>query len=243
MALGWIPARLLRVVCGRGVGDEGKQRAERCRRGDMQYGKFKTRIGWLVVTAAAVLISSAPAAAQKLVFDFDIDDDPGTIRNVITAEVGTLVEAYLVVQGFPVPYTFLGGLQFGLQFSDGLAFAGVRGVDDRVGFLMDGPEGFAVAFGRNIARDELPMFSLAFVFRVTGPGEQEVRVTPSTGWNTTYEGVLYSVGNDPDNPATTLIEDPHALATQVSGIVNRDPVPIIESSWGAIKKLFSDDAL
>jgi len=78
---------------------------------------------------------------------------------------------------------------------------------------------------------------------VTSEEMQEVRIAPSTGWGHIYEGVLYAVGNG-DGPATYLVEDVGSIENQGFGIVNRDGMlPVQETTWGAIKKLFSDDTL
>ena len=51
--------------------------------------------------ATCLALFAVPAGAGTLAFDFDTDGDPGTIEDTIDAEVGELVEAYLVVEGIP----------------------------------------------------------------------------------------------------------------------------------------------
>ena len=197
----------------------------------------------LVTASACLLLTVATAHAQRLVFDFDTDGDPNTVTSEVQAEAGDVVQAFLVVQGFPTPWEFLGGLQFGIDSTDGLELAGILSVGERGGFLHDGTDGIAYAFYEEVARDALPMFVMSLTFVVTSEEMQEVRIAPSTGWGHVYEGVLYAVG-DGSGPAGYLVEDVGSIENQGPGIVNRGGMlPVQETTWGAIKKLFSDDTL
>ena len=129
--------------------------------------------------AVVAVVASVPLAEPQppvLAFDFDDDGDPGTVIGEVSAEPGTLVEAYLVVNDFPAPYEFLGGMQFGLDFTDGLSLEGIQVATERAGILTDGHQGIAVAIGVPFTRHDLPFFAGKFIFRVDETTPQSVEV-------------------------------------------------------------------
>ena len=197
------------------------------------------RLVWLVIAAMSV---AGGAQAQSLAFDFDTDGDPTTIESEITAEVGDIVEAYLVVEDFLTPYPLLWGLMFGLDATAGLQLIGLYDTQDSGGMMHDGSEGIALAYSNPFDRNELPVFVARFLFRVMDPSEQTVKLAASTGWGTTQTGVVWAVSDYQGN--VVEVTDANTLATQQIGRVqSSEQLPTIESSWGKIKKLYQDDTI
>jgi len=182
-------------------------------------------------------VSSAEAA--WVAFDFDTDGDASTIQNEIVADVGDLVQGYLVIGGFPEALPTLSGIQFGLEASSGLAFRALAVADPslRWGMLVDGgTKGIAMVTTSRIPREDLPIFLIRFVYQVTDEGLQEVRVTPSRGWGRTFQGIEYAGFNEDGDVLT--VEDDWGIGTQVAARVSVNPTPVEELSWGAIKDLY-----
>jgi hypothetical protein len=210
----------------------------------MEDAGMKKRYGLLMMSIAAGMFAfaAAPAGAASLAFDFDDDADPSTIRNVVHADSGDFVEAYLVLSNFPPPFNYLWGMQFGIEYDPTLDFRGMAAVNPRAGVLHDGTEGIAFAFGTGYARPELPVFTVRFVFRVLETGTHQVAVVPSTGWDHDYDGVVFALSRDATGEIY-VIEDTQVLADQIVGIVTSEMTPVRETSWGTVKRLFSDDTM
>jgi hypothetical protein len=180
------------------------------------------------------------ANAAWVAFDFDTDGDPSTIQNEIVADVGDLVQGYLVVGGFPEALHTLSAIQFGLESSSGLAFRALAAADPsfRWGVLIDGgTKGIAMATTTRIPREDLPIFLIRFVYQVTDDGLQEVKVAPSRGWGRTFQGIVYA-GHNEDGDLLT-IEDDWGIGTQIAARVSVNPTPVEELSWGAVKDLYN----
>ncbi len=192
-----------------------------------------------------ITFGAGQARGDVLAFDFDHDGDPNTVVSEIEAEVGTLVEAFLIVNKllYEWQYTHLHGLQFGLEATDGLEFLGMSLLGDRAMVINDGLDGIAISFGEPLPIADLPAFAVRFVFRVVADVEQVVRAKPSTGFNHPLEGVLFAVSAN-GGPLRS-VESTIVLQTQSMGYVNKGSVvlPYRHSSWGAIKRLFSDETI
>jgi hypothetical protein len=193
----------------------------------------------LFVASALSWTSSANAA--WLAFDFDEDGDPATIRSEIVADVGDIVEGYLVLGGFPTEYEYFAAIQFGLEATSGLGFRGLAAVPDRSwGVLTDGMQGIVLALrNERVHQDDLPIFLLRFLFEVTDSGEQGVKVTPSTGWGHVYSDIVYVLYHEEERGAMYTVRSAWGIQTQIPAIVMARPTPIAETSWGAIKGLYA----
>lgn len=201
----------------------------------------------MIMLAAACLVPVG-IQAQPLAFDFDTDGDPSTVADQITADVGEIVEAYLVVSGLPAGFAYLHGLQYGLSISDGLELVGYglvasddggltggMGIDDPAG---DGAEGIALTLETAIPVGALPRFAMRFAVRVLDAGEQSVAVVPSTGWGTSYVGFVFLVSTSGSPDDVEEIVDAGAIEGQRTARINADPTPVDVVSWGAVKGSF-----
>lgn len=188
----------------------------------------------------AMAVPAGPAWGALAAVDFDDDSDPTTIRSQIDAEVGDFVQASIAVDYLPAPWRWLSGIQFGLDLSPGLRLAGARAAQPGGGVLHDGTEGIAIAFQDDIPVHELPVFVVLLTFEVMEAGTHSVQLVPSSGWDQQYSGVLFAVRN---GSSITLVEDDRPLGGQIPGQVMAEFTPVEEISWGAIKRLFSDDTL
>jgi hypothetical protein len=199
-----------------------------------------SRSSWTV--AVFLLGAGGPAGADLLAIDFDTDGDPTTIENVIEAEVGDLVRGYLVLDYIPGDYDVLLGVQFGLDHTAGLEPAGLQGGQSGA-LIHDGLAGIAAAFATPIHREDLPAFIVSVIFEVTDAGVQEVSVTPSMGWGHIFDGFQFAVAHEGGPLGGDLVESARPIDAQLRGYVNRGETPVATLTWGAVKKLYSDDAL
>lgn len=189
-----------------------------------------------ILTLLAIALVSLPgvSSAESLAFDFDIDDDPGTIDPDITAEVGDVVLAYLVVNEIPAGFDYVYGLEFGLGLSDGLDFRGMSVVGLQGAMATDGTNGWiVVTLDEPIPASEFPSFVVRFALKVTEASEQTARITPSTRSD---GGFVYYVSS-PDAGLVT-VEDVQAIEEQTIGRVNVVPTPTQIVSWGELKTHF-----
>lgn len=181
---------------------------------------------------------SHPAAAGMLAFDFDTDADPGTVDNTVEAEVGEIVEAYLVLSSLPVSHPWLKGVEFGLELTDGLSFVGMSAPTSGALYLQDGIEGIAVAFGHDVDVEELPVFIMRFALQVTASGVQSVEVVPSSGFGHTYTGFVLTLAEYPGGEPI-LLQSYLALLEQRRGLVNEAATPNVVCSWADVKGRFA----
>jgi len=186
---------------------------------------------------ALTVLVAAPASAGTLAFDFDTDEDPTTIESSISADVGELVEAYLVVEGIPEGYDYVHGLQFGLDLTAGLELAAIEVVGLVGAMAQDGSLGLAVLPEEPVAAADFPSFVMRFVFEVLDGGPQSASIIPSRGWGQEAGGFIYLVSEGVDG-AVVQVEDVDALATQRSANVNAPPLPVVNVSWGEMKAHF-----
>jgi hypothetical protein len=133
-------------------------------------------------------------------------------------------------------------MQFGVDHDPTLDFRGMAAVSPRAGVLHDGTDGIAFAFSIGYARPDLPVFTVRFVFQVLESGTHEVAVVPSTGWDHEYDGVVFALSRDAAGEIY-VIEDTEVLVDQITGIVTSEMTPVHETSWGTVKRLFSDDTM
>jgi hypothetical protein len=197
---------------------------------------------------AIALVLPGVAHAQSLAFDFDTDQDPTTVESEITASVGEIVEAYLVVNDVPDGYGYLHGLQYGLALTGGLELVGIGLVPTVDGGLAggmglydpdgDGPEGVLVTLDTPVDTETLPSFAMRFTVRVIADGAQTVSIVPSTGWGFPYDGFVYLVSTSGSLTQADEIVDAGAIDSQRVGTIAADPTPIETVSWSGMKAHF-----
>lgn len=196
----------------------------------------------LALSAALVITLGVGSAHADLVaVDFDTDGDPSTIENEISAEVGDLVQGFVALDYIPSDYNYIHGIQFGIGSSSGLELVGLYPAGAGGGFLTDGPTAIALALSSPIAHEDLPVFLASVVFEVTSLETQVVEVTPSNGWGVQDTEIRFAVSYD--GSFMYEVFDARMMAAQTRGYVNRGETPIEATSWGAIKKLYTDEGL
>jgi len=191
-------------------------------------------------TALALALGVGPVHADLVAVDFDTDGDPSTIENEIVAGVGDLVRGYVALDYIPADYNYVHGLQFGILASSGLELVGLYPAGSG-GFLTDGPTGIALAMSSAVPREELPVFLLSAIFEVTSTSTQTVEVIPSQGWGSIDDEIEFAVSYDGSSLATVF--DARMVDAQTRGYVNRGETPTLATTWGAIKKLYTDEGL
>jgi hypothetical protein len=210
----------------------------------MRTIRKRDRVAIVAVVAAALVgiaaVGSAAPQPPVLAFDFDTDQDPTTIQNEVQAAPGDLVQAFLVINDFPLPWEFLGGAEFGLEFDSGLRLEGVLPGTEQGAVMNDGHRGIVVAWGMPYTRHNLPAFAASFVFSVLSEETQTVRVVPSTGWGTTSTGFTFAVRSQ-QTSGWVEVESPAVLASQLAGIVRSGQLPTVDTTWGSIKDLYTAD--
>jgi hypothetical protein len=90
-----------------------------------------------------------------------------------------------------------------------------------------------------VHQDELPIFLIRFVFKITDAGVQSVEVGPSTGWGRIFTEIEYVLFHVEVGGDMYTVRSDWGIETQIPAIVMARPTPIHETSWGAIKNLYS----
>lgn len=193
----------------------------------------------LTLAVTALVFAAGVAGAESLAFDFDVDGDPGTIDAEVTAEVGEIVQAYLVIDEIPPGHDYVHGFQYGLALSDGLEFVGMSVVGLEGGMGNDGTtDGIIVTLDEPMLATEFPSFAMRFALKVVSASPQTAAIAPSTGWGNDYDGFLFLVSTTGVADDAITIEDVAAIEGQRVGRVNANPTPIEAVSWGEVKAHF-----